>query len=95
MTSAGLGIWLAVLHGWFLSQRAVLEEEQILGLCRYREASQQPYSTAEHSLQPHLEQEAWPEMLGSHSAHPMATQAGKKVTGHMQPLSIASNPIHQ
>ena len=62
MTSAGLGIWLAVLHGWFLSQRAVLEEEQILGLCRYREASQQPYSTAEHSLQPHLEQEAWPEM---------------------------------
>lgn len=66
MTSAGLGIWLAVLHGWFLSQRAVLEEEQILGLCRYREASQQPYSTAEHSLQPHLEQEAWPEMLGSH-----------------------------
>ena len=52
VTPAGLGIWLAVLPGWFLSQRAVLEEEQILGLCRYREASLQPYSNAENRIQP-------------------------------------------
>ena len=44
---------------------------------------------------PHLEHEAWPETLGSHLANSMATQAGKKVPGHMQPRSVASNHIQQ